>query len=360
MKYNPKKIEQKWQKYWEDKKLYQAKENSGREKYYQLETFPYPSAAGLHVGHPKGYIAEDIHARYMRMHGREVLYTMGWDAFGLPTENYAIKVGKSPQEVARNNIRNFTRQVRMFGLSYDWEREINTSSPEYYKWTQWLFVQLYKKDLAYRAKAKVNWCPKDQTVLANEQVVDGRCERDGELVVQKDMEQWFFKITDYADRLLKDLNGLDWPAPTIKRQEDWTGQSEGAEIKFSISDPSVLSSGSKDSQFSIKVFTTRPDTLFGATYLVLAPESQLVGKLLGKISNREEVEAYIQATNRKTELMRKENEKEKTGVELRGLSAINPATKKEIPIWIADYVLANYGSGAIMAVPAHDERDFEF
>ncbi len=349
-KYNPKQIEAKWQKEWEKQKLYQAKENSRKPKYYQLETFPYPSAAGLHVGHPKGYIAEDIHARFMRMNGKEVLYTMGWDAFGLPTENYAIQVGKSPKEVAKENIKSFKRQVRMFGLSYDWGREINTSDPEYYKWTQWLFIQLFKKGLAYKKKAKVNWCPKDQTVLANEQVIDGRCERDGELVVQKEMEQWFFKITDYAERLLEDLKGLDWPRATIKRQEDWIGKSEGALIKFPIS----------GSRLSIRVFTTRPDTLFGATYVVLAPEHPLVSQLKSQVSNLPEVEKYVESAGYKTELMRKEEAGEKTGIELKGIKAINPATKEEIPIWVADYVLGGYGTGAIMAVPAHDQRDYEF
>src|SRR3989344_5250872 len=252
-KYNPKKIEKKWQKDWEANNLYRANEKSEKPKYYQLETFPYPSAAGLHVGHPKGYIAEDIHARYMRMNGNAVMYTMGWDAFGLPTENYAIKVGKSPQEVANANIKNFKRQVQMFGLSYDWDREINTSEPEYYKWTQWLFLQLYKSGLAYQKLAKVNWCLQDQTVLANEQVVDGFCERCGAAVVQKEMKQWFFKITDYADRLLADLNDLDWPEETTKRQKDWIGRSEGAELEFKVS----------NSEFKLTVFTPRPDTLFG-------------------------------------------------------------------------------------------------
>src|SRR3989344_9022403 len=233
-RYNHKSIEKKWQKFWEQKNFYRANDKSKKPKFYQLETFPYPSAAGLHMGHPKGYIAEDIHARYTRMNGKEVLYTMGWDAFGLPTENYAIKIGKTPQEVAKVNVKNFKRQVKMFGLSYDWDKEINTSDPEYYKWTQWLFLELFKTGNAYQKLAKVNWCPKDQTVLANEQVVDGKCERCGAEVVQKEMKQWFFKITDYADRLLADLNGLNWPEETIKRQKDWIGKSEGASIKFEI------------------------------------------------------------------------------------------------------------------------------
>ena len=376
-KYQPVKIERKWQRYWEAKKIYRARENSGKPKYYQLETFPYPSAAGLHVGHPKGYIAEDIHARYMRMKGKEVLYTMGWDAFGLPTENYAIKIGKSPQEIAKANVKNFKRQLKMFGFSYDWSREINTSEPKYYKWTQWLFLQLYKTGMAYQKSAKVNWCPQDQTVLANEQVVDGCCERCGEAVIQKEMKQWFFRITNYADRLLNDLEGLDpekneqvrfneagWPEETVKRQKDWIGRSEGALLKFPIS----------NFQFPINVFTTRPDTLFGATYLVLAPEHSQITNLKLQITNWEEVEKYIEKSKRKTELQRKKEAGDppllrqggategqgKTGVELKGVKAVNPANNEEIPIWIADYVLGSYGTGAIMAVPAHDRRDFEF
>jgi leucyl-tRNA synthetase len=302
MEYNFKKIEEKWQEKWLKEKFFRATEDSKKEKYYQLETFPYPSAAGLHVGHPKGYIAEDLNARYQRMKGKNVLYTMGWDAFGLPTENYAIKVGRSPKEVAEESVKNFKRQVQMFGLSYDWDREINTSSPEYYKWTQWLFIQLYKKGLAYRAKAKVNWCPKDQTVLANEQVVGGKCERCGADTEQKEMEQWFLKITDYVERLLEDLDGLIWPEATIKRQKDWIGRSEGAEIEFGI----------KNSDLKIKVFTTRPDTIFGATYLVLAPENNLLhNKELG-IENYEEVQNYVKDAKNKKELERLAEGKEKT------------------------------------------------
>jgi leucyl-tRNA synthetase family protein len=553
--YDPKKIEEKWNKKWLDEKVFKAADDSTKPKYYQLETFPYPSAAGLHMGHPKGYTAEDIHARYMRMHGYEVLYTMGWDAFGLPTENYAIKVGRNPHEVAHENTDNFRRQVQMFGFSYDWDREIDTSSPEYYKWTQWLFIQLYKRGLAYRKDAKVNWCPKDQTVLANEQVIDGKCERCGSEIEERMMEQWFLKITDYANRLLEDLKDLDWPAATIKRQEDWIGKSEGAELEFGlnrsaiamdlvfatnnkaklsrmqklfnaagfsitlktptdigvtdfdviengktlaenaekkarvlaektkfpvladdtgffidgaeldpvtvkrnalqgvdekdltideISDriiefykdiadhrggkvdaewrnalclitpervvaheeamrPSILSDelhGKIDPYFplrglyiskttgkyvleqteeeemrelqpitdaikrlfmpSIKVFTTRPDTLFGATYLVLAPEHALIDQLKPQIKNWDEVEKYREETSHKTDRMRQEEVKNKTGVELKGVRAVNPANKEEISVWIADYVLGSYGTGAIMAVPAHDERDFEF
>ncbi len=361
--YDPKEIEEKWNKKWLDEKIFAAHDDSKKPKYYQLETFPYPSAAGLHMGHPKGYTAEDIHARYMRMHGYEVLYTMGWDAFGLPTENYAIKMGRNPKEVARENTDNFRRQVQMFGFSYDWDREVDTSSPEYYKWTQWLFIQLYKKGLAYRKDAKVNWCPRDQTVLANEQVIDGKCERCGSEIEERMMEQWFLKITDYADRLLNDLQGLDWPAATIKRQEDWIGKSEGALLRFQIANTkSEINPKDQDinSSSSIEVFTTRPDTLFGATYLVLAPEHPLITTLRSKVQNWDEVAKYIEETTHKTDRMRQETAKEKTGVELKGVKAVNPATKEEIPIHVADYVLGSYGTGAIMAVPAHDERDFEF
>ncbi|TSC82736.1 MAG: leucyl-tRNA synthetase [Parcubacteria group bacterium Gr01-1014_20] len=358
MTYNFKNIEKKWQKRWLEAKAFKADDKSKKPKFYQLETFPYPSAEGLHVGHPKGYIAEDVHARYMRMKGREVLYSIGWDAFGLPTENYAIKVGKNPKEVAAANIKNFKRQVQMFGLSYDWEREINTSDPEYYKWTQWLFIQLYKKGLAYRAKAKVNWCPSDMTVLANEQVVqkDGKnvCERCKSEVVQKDMEQWFLKITDYAERLLSDLKNLDWPEATIKRQKDWIGKSEGALLKFSL----VKVPGQPDRKHSVEVFTTRPDTLFGATFLVVSPELAQKWIDVGWQTS-EEVREYIRKSLGKKELDRLENQKDKTGV-FTGVYAVNPGNKEEIPVWLSDYVLGSYGTGAIMAVPGHDERDFEF
>lgn len=358
-RYNPQEIEKKWQKRWLEEKVFKVSDDSPKPKYYQLETFPYPSGAGLHVGHPKGYIAEDIHARFMRMNGREVLYTMGWDAFGLPTENYAIKVGKTPQQVTIENTDNFRRQVRMFGFSYDWDREINTSTPEYYKWTQWLFIQLFKKGLAYRAKAKVNWCPKDQTVIANEQVINGTCERCGSVIEERFMEQWMLRITDYADRLLSGLDGLDWPSATVKRQEDWIGKSEGAELTFAVTHGAnnVETTGISG---KITVFTTRPDTLFGVTYVVLAPEHSLVKILQPSITNWDEVAAYIEHTSHKTDLMRQESAKEKTGVELKGIKAINPINQEEIPVWVADYVLGSYGTGAIMAVPAHDERDFAF
>jgi leucyl-tRNA synthetase len=523
--YDAKEIEAKWQKKWLEDGVFAARDDSPKPKYYQLETFPYPSAAGLHMGHPKGFTAEDIHARYTRMNGKEVLYTIGWDAFGLPTENYAIKVGKSPKRVAAENVENFRKQVRFFGFSYDWNREINTSAPEYYKWTQWLFIQLFKKDLAYRREAKVNWCPNDQTVLANEQVIDGKCDRCGAEIEERDMQQWFLRITDYADRLLADLKGLDWPAPTVKRQEDWIGRSLGTEIDFPLDldyryvmlhgylgsrekhffpwlrneltrrgisfvcpelpdsdDPKeeeqvqyvlqnvqlnentvlyghslgavvalkvlekldhpiaglVMSGGFLEPKFKdhprpfeknfnwnfnfekiksnvgfvrtlsdlndtsipveqgrllhehldgrlyetvaqvphfhgqeepailetllpmITVFTTRPDTIFGATYLVLAPEHNAIKAMWPRITNQLEVSRYVDMALKKTERMRQEEAKEKTGIEVKGVHAVNPANQEKIPIWIADYVLIGYGTGAIMAVPAHDTRDLDF
>lgn len=349
-KYDHKKIEAKWQKYWEQKKTFQAKDVSKKPKRYILDMFPYPSGAGLHVGHPEGYTATDILSRFARMNGQNVLHPMGWDAFGLPAENYAIKMGVHPQKTTEKNIKRFRQQIKSLGLSYDWSREVNTSSPDYYKWTQWLFIQLYNKGLAYKKEAYVNWCPKDNTVLANEQVVDGECERCGTEVVQKNLSQWFFKITSYAEELLSELDKLDWPEPIKLMQRNWIGKSMGAEIDFHL----------KNNGAVIKVFTTRPDTLFGATYMVLAPEHPIVLNLKSEISNWEQVQDYINQTKKKSELQRTQLEKEKTGVELKGVIAFNPATKLEIPVWIADYVITGYGTGAIMAVPAHDERDFEF
>lgn len=528
-KYNHQKIEAKWQVYWDTHKTFIAKDADKRPKKYILDMFPYPSGAGLHVGHPEGYTATDILSRYSRMNGFNVLHPIGWDAFGLPAENYAIKEGIHPQKTTQKNIKRFTEQIKAIGLSYDWSREINTSDPAYYKWTQWLFLQLYKKGLAYKKEASVNWCPKDNTVLANEQVVDGKCERCGTTVVQKNLSQWFFKITDYAEELLSELDKLDWPEPIKLMQKNWIGKSQGAEIDFEISGqkpsflilhgrngspdshtfpwlkeqlefkgykvqvpalphtsepddaeqaqfviknckldentviighsfggvvalrllekgikvnqvvlmctpfsgkfldkksrPSVTRACQKGFDFSkirtnakdftllydsgddivsmsdgetfaeklngvllklkgniphlsgktepevleallsdhqIKVFTTRPDTIFGATYMVLAPEHIIVKNLESRIQNLVEVQKYIEATKKKSELQRTQLEKEKTGVELKGIKAVNPATKQEIPVWIADYVITGYGTGAIMAVPAHDERDWEF
>ncbi len=362
MSYDHKSIEKKWQQKWEQDRAHEVTEDAGKqkEKMYVLDMFPYPSAQGLHVGHPEGYTATDIVSRYFRMRGKHVLHPMGWDAFGLPAENYAIKTKVHPHELTQKNIATFKRQIQSLGFSYDWSREVDTSSPAYYRWTQWLFLQLYKKGLAYKKKAPVNWCPSCQTVLANEQVVDGACERCHTTVEQKELEQWFFKITNYVERLLSDLEGLDWPERIKDMQRNWIGKSEGAMIRFAARntpEPPLKVRGG-EGELSIDVFTTRPDTLFGATYLVLAPEHSLVASL--PCINRKEVDAYCTKAQKKSELERTSLEKEKTGVELKGVKAVNPATKEEIPIWIADYVIARYGTGAIMAVPAHDERDFAF
>ena len=369
IKYNHKKIEKKWQKYWEENQTFVTPENPKNKKYI-LDMFPYPSGEGLHVGHPEGYTATDIVSRYSRMKGFDVLHPMGWDGFGLPAENYAIKQGVHPKETTTKNIKRFTEQIKSLGLSYDWNREVNTSSPDYYKWTQWLFLQFYKNGLAYKKEASVNWCPKDNTVLANEQVVGGKCERCGSVVIQKDLAQWFFKITDYAEQLLDELETLDWPEPIKAMQRNWIGKSEGALLKFPVvisdatkGDVESIGSGSQIKSGmtqSVEVFTTRPDTLFGATYLVLAPEHPLIVELQALIINYDEVDAYVEETKKKSELQRTSLEKDKTGVQLQGVMAVNPATGKEISIWIADYVLNNYGTGAIMAVPSHDQRDFEF
>jgi leucyl-tRNA synthetase len=348
--YNHKKIEKKWQNIWDEKQTYQAKNISKKPKYYSLIEFPYPSGDGLHVGHPRPYIGMDIISRKRRLEGYNVLYPIGWDSFGLPTENYAIKMGIDPRIVTKKNSDNFRRQIKSLGISFDWSREINTTDPKYYKWTQWIFLQFFKKGLAYKAKIAINWCPKDKTGLANEEVIAGCCERCGTPVEKREKEQWMLAITKYAERLDKDLDTVDY-LPQIKlAQRNWIGKSEGAEIEFNIT----------NCELRIRVFTTRPDTIFGATYLVLAPEHELVQKLKSQITNWSKVEKYINEVKNKTDIERTAVDKTKTGVELKGIKAINPATKEEIPIWIADYVLATYGTGAIMAVPAHDERDFEF
>ena len=350
MEYNFKKIEAKWQKKWEKEKIYEVKENPQKDKFYCLIEFPYPSGEGLHVGHPRSYTALDIVARKHRMQGENVLYPFGWDSFGLPAENYAIKTGIQPAVATEKNIKNFKRQLKSFGLSFDWSREINTTDPGYYKWTQWMFLQFFKHGLAYKDKIAINWCTKCKIGLANEEVVNGVCERCGGTVEKRMKEQWMIKITKYAERLLEGLKNVDY-SPRIKEgQINWIGKSEGAEVDFSV----------KNSDFKIKVFTTRPDTLFGATYMVLAPEHEMVEKLKLQITNWNEVEKYIGEAKRKSDLERTELQKEKTGVELKGIKAINPANNETIPIWVADYVLTGYGTGAIMAVPAHDERDFAF
>ena len=355
--YDHKKIEKKWQKKWEEGGLYHAGEDSRKPKQYVLGMFPYPSGDGLHVGHVLGYTATDIYSRYKRMGGFDVLQPMGWDAFGLPAENYAIKTGTHPRETTDTAINNFRKQIKSLGLSYDWTREIGTHTPEYYKWTQWFFLLLYKNNLAYKARAHVNWCDSCKTVLANEQVENGLCERCKNQVIQKDLEQWFFKITDFTEDLINGLDTVNWPQSTIINQRNWIGKSEGSEIGFKI----------KDTKHTIQVFTTRADTLFGATYLVLAPEHEEITHFKEQITNWEEVEKYIEDVKKKTELERMAEGKDlptgkagKTGVPLKGIKAINPANSEEVPIFIADYVLAHYGTGAIMAVPAHDERDFEF
>jgi len=348
--YQPQIIEPKWQKIWEDTIAHRASDDSKKPKFYNLDMFPYPSGAGLHVGHFKGYAANDVVARYKRMCGFNVLHPMGWDAFGLPAENYAIKTGIQPEISTNKNIENIKRQMQMAGLSYDWSREINTTDPEYYKWTQWIFLQLFKRGLAYESELPINWCPSCKTGLANEEVVGGNCERCGTVAEKKNLRQWVLKITAYADRLLKDLNGLDWPDRIIQMQRNWIGKSEGAEIKFKI----------KNSDLEINVFTTRPDTLFGCTYIVLAPEHPLIEEIKDRIVNYKKAEEYINAAKQKMDLERVSLDKDKTGIKLEGIGAVNPANGREVSIFVADYVLGHYGTGAIMAVPAHDARDYDF
>lgn len=348
MGYTHKTIEKKWQKYWADNRTFKTTEEGGKPKYYVLDMFPYPSGQGLHVGHPEGYTATDIVARAKRAQGFNVLHPMGWDAFGLPAEQYALDTGNDPADFTELNIKTFKRQIQSLGFSYDWSREINTTDPSYYKWTQWIFTKLYEQGLAYEAEVSVNWCPALGTVLANEEVVDGVSERGGHPVYRKPMRQWMLKITAYAERLLDDLELVDWPESIKEMQRNWIGRSEGSNVTFKI----------KDTDKDFTVFTTRPDTLYGATYAVMAPELPLVKEIMSG-QQAEAVEAYIDSISLKSDLDRTELAKEKSGV-FTGAYAINPVNGKEIPIWIADYVLATYGTGAIMAVPAHDTRDYEF
>jgi len=348
MSFNHQQIEKKWQQYWEENKSFKTLEDPSKPKFYALDMFPYPSGAGLHVGHPEGYTATDILSRFKRMQGYDVLHPMGWDAFGLPAEQYALDTGNDPAEFTAKNIATFKRQIQELGFSYDWDREINTTDPEYYKWTQWIFTKLVELDLAYVDEIAVNWCPALGTVLANEEVIDGKSERGGHPVERRPMRQWVLRITKYADRLLDDLEEVDWPESIKDMQRNWIGRSEGAQVKFTVA--------GSDKDF--EVFTTRPDTLFGATYCVLAPEHKLVDAIT-TAEQREAVEAYLDKVKMKSDLERTDLAKEKTGV-FTGAYAVNPINGKEIPIWIADYVLASYGTGAIMAVPAHDERDYEF
>ncbi|GAD15624.1 leucine--tRNA ligase [Lentilactobacillus otakiensis] len=351
MAYNHEVIERKWQHYWKEHKTFKTTEIADKEKYYVLDMFPYPSGQGLHVGHPEGYTATDIMARMKRMQGKNVLHPMGWDAFGLPAEQYALKTGHNPRDFTAKNIKTFKRQIRSLGFSYDWDREINTTDPGYYKWTQWIFEQLYKRGLAYEDEIEVNWAPDFMggTVVANEEVVDGKTERGGYPVYRVPMRQWVLRITAYADRLIDDLDDLDWPESIKEQQRNWIGRSRGASVFFQVK-------GHPDDK--VEVFTTRPDTLFGATYMVLAPEHDLVSKITTP-EQEAEVKAYQDEVSRKSDLERTDLNKDKSGV-FTGAYGINPMTGKEVPIWIGDYVLESYGTGAIMAVPAHDDRDYEF
>ncbi|GEB29790.1 leucyl-tRNA synthetase [Enterococcus casseliflavus] len=348
MNYNHKEIEKKWQKYWAKKNEFNTHDEPDKPKFYALDMFPYPSGQGLHVGHPEGFTATDILSRFKRSQGYNVLHPMGWDAFGLPAEQYALDTGNDPAEFTKKNIETFRRQINALGFSYDWNREVNTTDPEYYKWTQWIFTKLYEKGLAYEAEVPVNWVPELGTVIANEEVIDGKSERGGYDVIRKPMRQWMLKITAYADRLLDDLEEVDWPESIKEMQRNWIGRSVGANVTFKVA--------GMEKDFT--VFTTRPDTLFGATYAVLAPEHELVAQITTP-EQKAAIDAYVEEASKKSDLNRTDLAKEKTGV-FTGAYAINPVNGKEIPIWIADYVLASYGTGAIMAVPAHDERDHEF
>lgn len=348
MHYNPASIEPKWQKYWEENKSFRMELSGKGPKFYALDMFPYPSGSGLHVGHPEGYTATDIISRYKKMKGFEVLHPMGFDAFGLPAENYALKTGVHPKITTQKNIATFREQLKRLGFFYDWDREVDTTDPKYYRWTQWIFVQLYKQGLAYQAEIPVNWCPELKAVLANEEVSNGLSVEGNHPVIRKKMKQWVLKITAYADRLIEDLDLLDWPESIKEMQRHWIGRSEGAEISFAVEKTSD----------SIQVFTTRPDTLFGASFLVLAPEHPLVSKITTE-KQKASVESYCEAAQKKSDLDRTELNKEKSGV-FTGAYGIHPFTHEKLPIWVADYVLAHYGTGALMSVPAHDERDFEF
>lgn len=349
MKYNHKAVEEKWQKIWEDKGVFHASDDTEKEKFYALIEFPYPSGQGLHVGHPRPYTALDTVARKRRLEGYNVLYPIGWDAFGLPTENYAIKNHIHPEIVTKKNIARFKKQIQSLGISFDWSREINTTDPEYYKWTQWIFIQLYKHGLAYKKEMNVNWCTSCKCVLANEEVVNGVCERCGSEVVHKVKSQWMLKITEYADRLINDLDLVNYPDRVKAQQKNWIGRSKGAEVDFTTTTGDTLT-----------IYTTRADTLYGATYMVISPEHPMIEKWSDKISNMDEIKKYQEAAARKSDFERTEVAKEKTGVRIDGVNAINPVNNKEIPIFISDYVLVSYGTGAIMAVPAHDTRDWEF
>ncbi|HDD7183096.1 TPA: leucine--tRNA ligase [Staphylococcus aureus] len=348
LNYKHNQIEKKWQDYWDENKTFKTNDNLGQKKFYALDMFPYPSGAGLHVGHPEGYTATDIISRYKRMQGYNVLHPMGWDAFGLPAEQYALDTGNDPREFTKKNIQTFKRQIKELGFSYDWDREVNTTDPEYYKWTQWIFIQLYNKGLAYVDEVAVNWCPALGTVLSNEEVIDGVSERGGHPVYRKSMKQWVLKITEYADQLLADLDDLDWPESLKDMQRNWIGRSEGAKVSFDVD----------NTEGKVEVFTTRPDTIYGASFLVLSPEHALVNSITTD-EYKEKVKAYQTEASKKSDLERTDLAKDKSGV-FTGAYAINPLSGEKVQIWIADYVLSTYGTGAIMAVPAHDDRDYEF
>lgn len=349
-KYNPNAIEKKWQKIWDEEKTFKTQINKDKQKFYALIEFPYPSGQGLHVGHPRPYTALDLVSRKRRMQGQEVLFPMGFDAFGLPTENYAIKNKVHPRLVTEQNIENFTRQLKSIGFSFDWDRMVDTTDPEYFKWTQWIFIQMFKHGLAYKKEFPINWCPSCKIGLANEEVVNGTCERCGGEVEHKVKNQWMLKITEYADRLIDDLDDVDYFESIKAQQKNWIGRSYGMEIDFSI----------EDSDQKLRVYTTRPDTIYGATYMVIAPEHPIVETLKDRIENYEQIQEYKDSAKKKSEFERSQMNKDKTGVELEGVKAINPISKEEMPIWISDYVMITYGTGAIMAVPAHDTRDYEF
>lgn len=348
LNYNHNQIEKKWQDYWDENKTFKTNDNLGQKKFYALDMFPYPSGAGLHVGHPEGYTATDIISRYKRMQGYNVLHPMGWDAFGLPAEQYALDTGNDPREFTKKNIQTFKRQIKELGFSYDWDREVKTTDPEYYKWTQWIFIQLYNKGLAYVDEVAVNWCPALGTVLSNEEVIDGVSERGGHPVYRKPMKQWVLKITEYADQLLADLDDLDWPESLKDMQRNWIGRSEGAKVSFDVD----------NTEGKVEVFTTRPDTIYGASFLVLSPEHALVNSITTD-EYKEKVKAYQTEASKKSDLERTDLAKDKSGV-FTGAYATNPLSGEKVQIWIADYVLSTYGTGAIMAVPAHDDRDYEF
>ena len=348
--YNHKELEAKWQKVWDDEKAFETSNDYSKPKFYALVEFPYPSGQGLHVGHPRPYTALDIVARKRRMQGYNVLYPMGWDAFGLPTENYAIKNHIHPKIVTKNNVERFKNQLHSLGYSFDWDREVNTTDPNYYKWTQWIFLKLFNAGLAYKSEMPINWCTECKVGLANEEVVNGVCERCGAEVVRKVKSQWMLKITEYADKLIQDLDGVDYIERVKVSQKNWIGKSQGAEVDFAIA--------GKDEK--LRVYTTRPDTLFGATYMVISPEHPMIEKYKDELKNYEALVEYREMASRKSDFERTELAKDKTGVMIDGLCAINPVNGKEIPVWVSDYVLMSYGTGAIMAVPAHDERDWDF